>query len=291
MNRGVLDGVTDAGWKYYKPDVIGVAGVAGNPDDTGAGTDTPRFDPTYPQYQRGRYILDDGLIRGWVQLGFVGTFYAGLSSWLIKLPRPAVRWHETLPIVIGPAICYWSFTDPNKNIPGIAIVADSAWKIPWTGATATTSVTDPENYFQIQFPYALRHGTGTFGTTSSGAITHNLDLRGASVTMSPADVDFVFVEASGTNNCEPPYLFSNAETTMEVRTQQSVGGGTPDFAWKIRQHTLQRRQHLGNDAFTSTSVPTSISMLGSRFPFDFSELTALAPFGNVFVSFRYAPAD
>jgi hypothetical protein len=288
VNTGTLDGLAYNQWRYYRPEMIGVAGATGNPI-----ADAPVFDPTYPQTQRGRWILDDGLIRGWVQLGFVGTFQPGSGTYLFRLPYPAHRPHATLPVVIGTGIWYWSFTDPNKNVPVVPILADPAWRdlLP-SGTSNGGSCPDPDNWFQLQAPYSLRFGTGsTSGSPQTGTMTHNLGVIDTTK-INAGDIQVTITGPTNTNNCEPPFISSHASTGNSSSFQfQAAPGSSIGYAWKIRQDVLTHRGNTPIYIGSDPRVPTSIPACGYRMPFDTSELTALSPYGNVFVSFRYRPAE
>jgi hypothetical protein len=274
VNNGVVAGVASNDWKSYRPAVRGVLGDASSTD--------PVFDPTYPGYQAGRYIIDNGIVRGWVQLGLVGTFNPGTGSWCIQLPVPARRPHPSLPVVIGTGMVYFSFVAPFKNVKVVPILADPALRYQATnnGGGSVIPLDDPDAYFQLQCPYQLRHGTGTIASGQATATT-NLDLN-VSNGGSLADYQINVTEATLTNNCEPPYLQSTGSTQSIWAFQAATGAKT--YAYKVRTDALTQRTKG-----THANVPTSVPMMGYRTPFDLSELTALGPFGNIFVSFRYAP--
>lgn len=277
MNRGIIDGAVSNEWKFYRPTVTGVGAATAASD--------PTFDPTYPQYQRGRYILDDGLVRGWIQLGMVGNFTTPEIGWLIKLPVPAARPHPTLPVVIGTGMVYHSFTDPNKNVPAVPILADREWRHP---ANTFGSVDNPDEYFQLQCPYALRFGTGTTGGAGGLTWTHNLYIYDTTKACA-AEHEFWYTSSAGTTNATPLQVAVSSQAT--VFTPQAALSAARGYAVKARTEVLTHRGPNGSQRATSDpSVPTSIPMMGKYHPFDQSELTALSPFGNVFVSFRYAPA-
>lgn len=277
MNYGIIDGAVSNEWKFYRPTVKGVATETALAD--------PEFDPTYPQAQRGRYILDDGLVRGWIQLGMVGNFTTPQCAWLIKLPVPAARPHPTLPVVIGTGMVYHSFDDPNKSVPAVPILADMGWRKP---ANTFGSVDNPDEYFQLQCPYALRFGTGT--STGAGQVnwTHNLYAYN-SANMCAAEHECWYTSSAGTASTMPLQVATGYVSTSFI--PQAAPSASRTYAAKARVELLTHRGNAAPVYFTSDpSVPTSIPMMGKYHPFNQAELTSLSPYGNVFVSFRYAPA-
>jgi hypothetical protein len=287
VNRGTLDGLSYNDWQFYRPIVRGIGTNNYLIDD-------PAFDPTYPQAQRGRWIRDGGMIRGWIQLSLLGNFSVEPGSteafWLIKLPTPAHRPHPTLPVVIGTGMVYWSFTNPNKNVPAIPILADRGFRFV---SGNVRGVDDPDEWFQLQVPYRLRFFTGTGSDTNNTAtITHNL-MTNTIGNESAADHELNWSSAySGSAQAQPGYMFSQGTTQVVFKSSASTGANRIDWAYKARQDAMTESTIMA--ALKSThgaAVTTGTPMMSTRSPFLMTELTALSPYGNIFVSFRYAPAD
>ena len=260
MNRGTLDGLSYNDWQFYRPIVRGI----GQNDTPG---DNPAFDPTYPQTQRGRWIRDGGMIRGWIQLSLLGNFSAETGGteafWLIRLPTPAHRPHPTLPVVIGTGMVYWSFTDPNKNVPAIPILADRGFRFV---SGNIQGVENPDEWFQLQVPYRLRFATGTGSDTNNTAtITHNI---GSSSTGCLADHELCWSSAySGSAQAQPGYVFSAGSSQIVFKSSASTGANRIDWAYKLRQDAMTESGVMTNIRSAATAITTGTPTYMSFTPY------------------------
>lgn len=274
MNKGLLPGLNEDGWRRYDPQWI----LAGPIDAT-------RVQPTVDTQNAaaqwssgkpfGRYLVCDGgayvvveiqlSMTGNTTIGSPGTGASPVSdAYLFSLPVPARRWTgEGQPSYapLGLAMSYWNLDSPSQNTTPMTV----------TLADPFASLSGRENnYIQCYCPELKAWGAGTLsGATATPTLTSGL---GSTDILYPEDIELVFIDATSISSAAG--IAAITSTTHGSFTVQTFGStSAADFRWEYK----------------GKSPGASGPLLSPAMPWDWARTVGTGPFGNIFLQCAYEP--
>lgn len=269
MNRGLLPGLNEDGWRRYDPEWI-IAGVIS------ASRQQPKVDTQNAASQWssgkpfGRYLVCDGgaYVVVEIQLSMTGNTSIGAigdpaDAYLFSLPIPARRWTgEGAPSYapLGLAMSYWNLDTPSQNTTPMTItLADPYASIPGR----------ENNYIQCYCPELKAWGTGALASASASP---SFSGNGSPVNLYAEDIEVIFTDA--VNITSGAGLAAITSTTQGGFTVQTLGGTAgAGFHW-----TYKGKSPGGAGALLSPGMP-----------WDWLRTVSTGPFGNIFLQCGYEP--